>query len=135
MKTMLLTLKLISITLLAENEKNLDFMLKHVEQWCNKYRLMVNIDKTKIVHFRPKRSPRTNYNFQFNNSNLEIVDKYKYLGVILNEYINYTLLSDTVAGAAGRALSGVISKFKQIKNIRFYTFEKLYFTNLVPVLG
>ena len=122
------------IVLLAENEKNLDFMLKHVEQWCNKYRLMVNIDKTKIVHFRPKRSPRTNYNFQFNNSNLEIVDKYKYLGVILNEYINYTLLSETLAGAAGRALSGVISKFKQIKNIRFYTFEKLYFANVVPVL-
>jgi hypothetical protein len=122
------------IVLMATNEKDLDFILRHVEQWCDNFRLKVNIDKTKIVHFRPKRSPKTKYNFQFNHSSLEIVDKYKYLGIVLNEFINLTLLSETLAGAAGRALSGVISKFKQIKNMRFKTFEKLYFANVVPVL-
>ncbi len=44
----------------------------------------------KIVHFRTKTQPRTDINFMFNNEIVECVDKYKYLGIILDEYLDFT---------------------------------------------
>ena len=40
------------IVLMSENEHNLQRMLNIVYDWCHKWRLSVNRDKTKIVHFR-----------------------------------------------------------------------------------
>ncbi len=50
---------------------------------------------------------------------LNKVEKYKYLGVILNEYIEYdttaTILSETV----GRALGAVIAKTRHFSDLGF----------------
>ena len=121
------------IVLIAKNTEELQKILKEVENWCKKFRLLVNTDKTKIVHFRQKRKVKTSCKFMFNNADLEIVDKYKYLGVMLNEHMNFNLLTNTLASAAGRALSGIISKFKSLKNVGFHTYETLYFSNVVPI--
>jgi hypothetical protein len=50
------------IVLIANGEIELNQMLAKTENWCNRYRLEVNTDKTKVVHFRPKRVKRSNYN-------------------------------------------------------------------------
>ena len=122
------------IVLLANTESELAEILKCVEKWCNKFRLKVNTDKTKIIHFRPKRSAKTNFNFAFNGMKLDIVAHYKYLGVILEEHLNYRLTAETLSGAAGRALGGVISKFKTLKNVGFHTYDKMYHTSVVSVM-
>jgi hypothetical protein len=49
--------------------------------------MRVNIKKTKIVHFRTKIQSHTSFNFMFNNEIVECVDKYKYLGIILDEHL------------------------------------------------
>ena len=43
----------------------------------------VNIEKTKIVHFRNKRRRKTKFEFKIDNCTLDIDNSYRYLGVIL----------------------------------------------------
>ena len=46
-----------------------------------------------MVHFRPNSKPGTYYVVM----TVEVVDKYKYLGLILTEYLDYKFMADTVA--------------------------------------
>ena len=68
------------IVLMAPSVKNLQKMLNFVAEWCQKWRMAINIDKTKVVHFRNKCVNRTMYKFSLVNSTLEPVSQYKYLG-------------------------------------------------------
>ncbi len=100
------------IVILTNTEEELQKMLKCIENWCKKWRLKVNIGKTIEVHFRNKRKKKTNFNFKFDGVSLDIVEKYKYLGNIVNQHLDFKVISTVLAGATGRALGSVISKFK-----------------------
>ena len=52
----------------------------------------------------------------------------------MNEHLDYTVTADILAGAAGRALGAVISKFRNMKNVCFKTFSKLYHTSVTSVM-
>ena len=108
-------------------------MLKHVEAWCQKWRLSVNKEKTKVIHFRNKRRPRSNAQFLFDESNLEIVSSYKYLGITLSEYLDFNVTANVLAGAAGMALSAILEKFKEFGNVGFKAFTKLFESNAATV--
>ncbi len=62
------------------------------------------------------------------------VDKYKYLGVYLDEYLDYQTIANTLSGAAGRALGSVIWKFKSFRNVGFKTYSKLCHSGVIPIL-
>ncbi len=98
------------------------------------WRLTVNKDKTKVVHFRKPQQPRSQYVFKYGIDVPEIVDKYKYLGTVLNEYLNYNVTADVLAGAGGRALGAIISQFSNLRNIGYTTFSKLFQTSFSPIL-
>ena len=42
------------IVLLAPNEESLEVLIKVVEEWCGRWRMNLNIAKTKVLHFRKK---------------------------------------------------------------------------------
>ncbi len=75
----------------------------------------------------------TEFNFTFDNSPLNVVNKYKYLGIILEEHLDFNLTASVLANAAGRALGAVISKFKTLKNVGFSTFSKMYHSHVVLI--
>ncbi len=86
------------------------------------------------MHFRNKRKKKTNFNFKFDTVSLDIVEKYKYLGHMFNEHLDFNVISTVLAGAVGRALGSVISKFKALKNIGYNTFFKMYHSYVVPIM-
>ena len=122
------------IVLVSENEENLQCMLNHVQNWCYKWQMKVNIEKTKIVHFRNKRKKKWQFNFEINDCSLEIAKDYRYLGVIFDEYLDFEKCAKTLSDAAGRALGCIINKFKQYKNIGYETFTKLYNSGVNTIL-
>ncbi len=80
-----------------------------------KWRLTINVDKTNVIHFRCKCIMPMDYNFLFYNNVLKI-DKYKYLGIILQEHLDFNVTASVLASAVGRALGvAVISKLKSFK--------------------
>lgn len=62
------------------------------------------------------------------------MDKYKYLGVIFHEKLDFSFTADALAKGAGRALGGIISKIHSLKEFGFKTFEKVYYACVVPIL-
>ena len=123
------------IVLLAENEGDLQQMLEIVENWCKKWRLAVNHDKSKIMHFRNARIKRSDFEFKLDNNVLEYVQDYKYLGLLLNEHMKYNNAAEMLSKAAGRALGACISKFKMLKNMGLQTYTTMYQTCVTSVMN
>ena len=61
-----------------------------------------------------------------NDEKLEYTDNFIYLGIMLNEYLDYNLTAKFVSQAAGRALGLLIAKFKSIGGMPFTVYTKLY---------
>ncbi len=113
------------IVMLAKDEMKLQKLLDFTNEWCQKWRMKINNDKTKVIHFTKKSTKIADVTFQLGEHKVKMVDKYKYLGGYLNEYLDYQTIANTVSGAAGRALGGVISKFKSFRNVGFKTYSKI----------
>ena len=47
------------IALISPTERGLQDMLNTVDSWCKKWRLQINPNKSKVVHFRKKRTERS----------------------------------------------------------------------------
>ncbi len=116
------------IVIIAQNEKELQDILHCV------WRLKINVNKTNVVHFSGKHTKPTDYNFLFDNNVLKIVDKYNYLGIILQEHLDFNVTASVLASTAGRALRAIISKFKSFKNAGFNTFSKMYNSHAIPIM-
>ena len=69
---------------ISGSENGLQSMLNAMYEWSLKWRLKLNINKSKIMHFRPKRRICTLCKFTFGREVIEKVDYYKYLGVFLD---------------------------------------------------
>ena len=76
--------------LLSENEHDLQTMINHVYKWCSRWKMKVNLRKSKVMHVREKNVAHTKFVFIYGNRILEYVSKYKYLGVYIDEFLDYT---------------------------------------------
>ena len=114
------------LVLLAETEYDLNLLIDILHQWCDEKKMKVNLDKTKVVHFRSASTQKTKSLFKFGSENIEIADSYTYLGILLTEHLDYHAMAAQVAKSASRALGLVISKYKSFGGMPFDTYKKLY---------
>ena len=121
------------IVLIADNETKLQCLLNITNAWCLKWRLLINEEKSQIIHFRPKGARRSDFLFNFGTFRLKFVEKYKYLGIILNEYLNYSVITKALSESAGRALGALINKFKKTKNLGYGTYTTLFDACVSPI--
>jgi hypothetical protein len=122
------------IVFMADSEAKLQRMLDTLHDWCKRWRILINSDKSKCIHFRRGNARRSDFVFKIGNNLLETVDHYKYLGVIFQEKCDFTLNCESLSKAAGRALGSVVNKIHQLKDFGFRAFEKLFNSCVVPIL-
>ncbi len=122
------------MVLFANSEHELQTSLNLLSQWCYKWRIKINDGKSQVVHFRKSNLSQTEFNFKLGDVQLEKVKQYKYLGVIFDENLKFENCVKCLADSGGRALGGIINKFKLLKNVGFKTFTTLFKTNVLPVL-
>jgi hypothetical protein len=65
--------------LFAHTSQALQSMLNDLQNYCDTWGLKVNTKKTKIMVFEKGR--HTTHNFIYNNTILDVVDSFKYLGI------------------------------------------------------
>ena len=75
------------------------------------------------------------YNFQCCENKIDIVSQYKYLGVILDEFLSFDECASVLAQAGGRGLGAVISKFRSLNGCNYHTFYTLYNSCVVPIFS
>ena len=122
------------IVLLSNTSEGLLTLLKKLESWCNKWRLSINTSKSQIMHFRNKNKPISDVNFSLNGIDLVYCSTYKYLGIVLNEFMDHNPSIDVLVAAGGRALGATINKFRLLKNMGYETFKTLYECYVTPVI-
>jgi len=124
------------LVLLAESKEDLQRMLDELHEWTQECDMSVNNAKTKVVHFRRGPSiPRTETVFRLGEYvEIELVDKYRYLGLVLTEFMDMNITVKYVAMAAQRALGVLIAKSKSQGGLPYPVFTKLYDTLVQPII-
>lgn len=121
------------IVLITPDEQSLQAMISFVADWCRKWRMAVNADKTQVVHFRPEKADKTDYCFLMGECELQVVSSYKYLGVTFDEYLLFDTNASTLADAAIRALGKIRSKLKTLKECGVNSFNTLFKSGVLTI--
>ena len=126
MTTVSLLLYADDIVCLGESEMDLQSILVIVESWCRKWQLEVNLSKTNILHVRKARKLQSKFCFLFNNRPVPYCNSYKYLGVSIDQHLNFSFSVEKQAEAAEGALSSIITKMIKNNGFPFTIFSMLY---------
>ena len=122
------------LVLLADTEKDLQKMLATLDDWCKKWDVLVNSDKSQVVHFRAMKKEETMCDFVLGGVSLAKVAKYKYLGLVIDYKLEYKTTAEAIAKSASRALGLLISKAKSLGGLSYNCFSKLYESNVIPII-
>ena len=98
------------LVLLSESEKGLQFCLEQLNSYCSKWKLKINISKTKIIIFSKGKRKWSNFRFMINDQKIEVVENYRYLGVILTYNGNLKHAADQLCNEALKATFSLKSK-------------------------
>lgn len=122
------------IALIAKSTEDLQCMLNKLHEWSRRWRVLINTNKSKCMHFRKSRARATNFEFTIGSNKLETVDNYKYLGITFTYSENFIENGERLAKAGGRALGKMISSIHNNKDFRLNSYEKLFYSCVILVL-
>ena len=122
------------LVLIANTEQDLQRMLDVTANWCVKWCIRINLEKTRIMHFRPKSKERSQYQFHLHDTTVDYTERYRYLGLDLDEHMDYTHGANILASASSRALGALTTKHFSNKGLPYSTFTKLYHSTVTPIM-
>ncbi len=73
--------------------------------------------------------------FKYDSLPIECVPEYKYLGILLDEHMDFKKTAHLLANSAERALGAVINKVKANKDLGFNSFTTLVESCVCPILS
>jgi hypothetical protein len=92
------------IVIIAESLDDLQKGMDILKDYCERWKLTVNINKTKVMIFRKGgRLPR-NIRVMYNGSEIEIVNKFTYLGIVFSCGGSFEHTYDALSGQALKAI-------------------------------
>ena len=123
-------------TTLVNSSTNPDVDIHNVElnkvfNWLCANRLSLNINKTKFILFHNKNKNIQNLipNIKVNNIQVERVSHFSFLGITINEQLNWNLHLDKICSKVSRII-GVIHKLKH--SVPCHVLKLLYSSLIVP---
>ena len=105
------------IVIFANSAEEMQDNLNILEEYCNKWKLKVNKDKTKVIVFRKGGRLPMNLQFLYQGHPLEIVSTFTYLGVVFSSGGSLMQATKTLSGQAHKAIFKLrkhLNKFVQI---------------------
>ncbi len=122
------------IAIISSSEQNLENMLNILHNWCNKWRMKLILINKKL-YISEMLMLKNQTVFKYGECELEIVDKYKYLGIAFNEHLEYSMVAMIlVANSAGRVQGAIYNKYRLNKGFGYNMYTKLYHSGVVPIL-
>ena len=122
------------IMLIGEDAWDLQEMLDILNDWCTKWRVMINVNKTKVMHIRKKTVPRCEHVLSAGGIALGYVNQYKYLGVLMDEHLSLDPMVDQLSEAGSHALGQIIGKTHDNFDLGYSSFTKNFESCMAPVL-
>ena len=99
--------------LFSKSPEMLQKLLDNLSIYCKKWNIEVNTDKTKVVVFRNGWQP-ANFSFVYEGKELQIVDSYVYLGMLLHYNGKFLHTQKRLSQQGSRALSSLLNSLKHV---------------------
>jgi hypothetical protein len=117
--------------LFAKTEQDLISVLNTFSNYCQTWKLNTNFDKTTEMVFGDKRN--RNRNITEDNHVLEIVDTFKYLGVVFSKNRQFAVAKKPIVEQARRAMFCLYKKIRNL-DLPIDCQLKLFDHTIVPIL-
>ncbi|KAK6196333.1 hypothetical protein SNE40_001576 [Patella caerulea] len=118
--------------LLADNPCDLQTLLTNFDQYCDKWNLKINIQKTKVLIFSSG-IIAINQKFYLKNDEVEIVSYYKYLGVIFQRSRSFSKTKQDVIEKATKGMYSLLRKCRN-NNLSISCQIQLFDKCILPIL-
>lgn len=95
----------------SSDQANLQSNLDAVSEWCAKWSMELNCDKSVLLQVTNKKNAFTS-SYRLNNHTLKQVDEYKYLGVTITSRLTWSSHINKICASASRKLGFLRHKLK-----------------------
>lgn len=119
------------VLLISESGKGLQNSLNKLYKYCQKWKLSINIHKTKIMVFN---SRKQNISFKFGDIVLDYTNRISYLGFILTPSGKFQAMAKYLYDKANRALFMLRNKLTSLPYMSVNLYIKLFDTIILPKL-
>ena len=119
--------------LFANSKENLQKCLNGLHAYCDKWKLQVNAEKTKVMIFSSRKVKSRNINFTIGGKSIDIVDEFKYLGVTISHNGNFRANFKDLKEKGDSAIFSLVKKARKEKlplDIQFELFDRM----VIPVI-
>ena len=116
-------------------EKDMNHCLKLVHHWAQTYKITFNSTKTKAMHFTwSSKRKRNEIKFFMNNSQIELVDSYKYLGIYFDRKLSWKVHLAEIAKRATNLIYSLKRGISSKWGISGTSFKFIYENAIRPVI-
>jgi len=122
------------LILMSESPSGLQHCINSVQKYCSGWRLAVNLNKSKIMIFSKRKTEKHSFYFYYGPNTVEIVDSYKYLGIIFHFSGKFKESISNLADKARKAYFALKSKLPYNYNLSAKSWLKLYNSMIVPII-
>ena len=122
------------VALLSTSPRGLQAQLNSLKICCERLKLSVNKNKTKIMVFRKGGFLAERERWYFENEILEVVNKYCYLGFNFTTKLSFEIGTSHLVAKGKKAVYLVCRVFQNCKEMCPSTFFKLFDSKVLPIL-
>ena len=117
--------------LMAESAEDLQTQLNSFNDYCKKWNLKVNVDKTKIIIFGSRNAG--NLEFKYNDRVIDIVNEFNYLGIMFSSSGSFLKAKQKQVTKANKAIYEVLKKGR-LHNLSIQCQLELFDRVIQPIL-
>ena len=118
---------------IADTVGRLQNQINILAEFCYKYGMKVNLDKTKIMVFRRGGPLRKNEKWFYNGQRVETVSEYKYLGTVFSSRLSWNSCKRHLVSQARKGMF-MLKRFINLYNINAKTSLYLFDHMIAPIL-
>ena len=122
------------LVLVSESAQGLQKCIDILSRYCFDWKLCVNMDKTKVMIFSQNTLNESMYGFYYNHNTIEIVNQYKYLGLVFRSDGKLKFSAEQLSERARKAYYAIKTNIPASTNFSAETLLKLYQSMIIPIL-
>ena len=122
------------LALISLSKEGLQNCINNLESYCNKWKLRVNVSKTKVLVFTKVSINRLSNKFYIYGKEIQVTDSYTYLGIPLTSSGKFKAARKYLKTKAMRALFKLKSLLFSEKNIPIHLGMSLFNKFVLPIL-
>ena len=118
----------------SESREDLQSDLNHLSNYCERWKLILNVEKTKMVFFSIRRQLGNRDKWYYNDAELEIVTHFTYLVVVLSRNGSFSKSRQTLARQPQKAVFSMFRMTNKYMGLNPFIMCDLFHKMILPIL-